>query len=56
MNIAYLGTFLREGLLELGHKLVEIPKIPNQSINDAINAIHEPFDFVLLELYGSAIP
>lgn len=56
MNIAYQGGFLREGLVRLGHTVVDIPANKDIPLHIRIQNLSIPIDFVLLELYGNAIP
>lgn len=53
MNIAYKGGFLRQGLLDLGHNVLDLP---DGDINSGIKKLAGPIDLVILEPYGSFFP
>lgn len=56
MNIAYQGHFLREGLLKLGHNVLDLPGDQSIGINERIGKLVVPVDLVFLEMYGSSSP
>lgn len=55
MNIAYQGQFLREGLLKLGHTLLDIPADKSIGINERIEKLGVPVDLVFLEMYNASL-
>lgn len=54
MNIAYKGTFLREGLLENGHAVYDLDARNGSSLNEALNSFPKPVDLVVWELFGAS--
>ena len=52
MNIAYIGGFLKEGLIKNNHTVIDIPRNNYIDINDAIENLNIKIDIVILELYG----
>jgi tetratricopeptide (TPR) repeat protein len=53
MKIAYHGTFLKEGLKELGHKVIPIAFDDRNDANEQIAAICPDPDFILIEQWGN---
>lgn len=52
MNIAYKGNFLREGLLDNGHKVYDLDLKNAGSLGSALKALPAPADLVVWEFYG----
>ena len=55
MNIAYHGSFLRQGLEQLGHNILSIPA-DDIDINLRLKNLGQPVDLVIIEPYGSSFP
>lgn len=53
MNIAYHGSFLRQGLEQLGHNIMAIPA-EDIDINLRLHKLGRPVDIVIIEPYGSS--
>lgn len=53
MNIAYKGTFLREGLQENGHQVYNLVLDGNTSLDSALKSLPVPIDLVVWEFYGA---
>ena len=53
MNIAYHGSFLRQGLEQLGHNILSIPA-DDIDINLRLKNLGQPVDLVIIEPYGSS--
>lgn len=54
MKIAYYGSFLGEGLRELGHTLLDLK--PDQEITAQLAEQDEQIDLIILELFGGFAP
>lgn len=52
MNIAYKGTFLREGLLLNGHQVHDLALHEGEDLQAALKAAPFPVDVVIWELFG----
>lgn len=53
MNIAYDGFFLKEGLLSLGHTVIDMAPYQEKDVTDALAELDMPVDVVLVELFGA---
>lgn len=54
MNIAYQGSFLREGLQAIGHKIIPLEESRDKDLQAKVDTPGASVDLVLLELYGSS--
>ncbi len=54
MNIAYQGSFLKQGLEQAGHTVMPIPAV-RQDINTLLKDLPYPADLILLELFGQTV-
>lgn len=52
MNIAYKGTFLREGLQDNGHRIYDLDIKAGQNLDAALKSLPRPMDLVVWEFYG----
>ena len=52
MNIAYKGSFLREGLEDNGHQVFDLDLDECENLDAALKALPRPADLVVWEFYG----
>ncbi len=52
MNIVYQGSFLREGLQQLGHRVFPVSFARDRTLDEQVDAACADPDFVLIELWG----
>ena len=51
MNVVYQGFFLREGLIRLGHNVIDLSFSDGDDINDKLECVECRIDPVVLELW-----
>lgn len=53
MNIVYQGIFLKDGLKQLGHNIIEVPFTSRTPFMETLDSVAAPIDLVVLELFGA---